>query len=762
MKEVMSIKRIKRLRNCRVFRDFTWPAALHDFARFNLIYGWNGSGKTTISRLFRDLELRRPPMAGEVLLSNGLQDTPGRDFPSSTIPVRVFNRDFVNENVFPTGGAQVPPILILGKENIKNQKKIEELKAKLAAVEESLQTARAEQRIATGSFDKHCINRGSVIKNLLRGSGNNPYNNYDKAKYRNRAQKLLSDGDVANHGLEDFEREKLVAQHRASPKLTIKELTYSEPGFVSLKDKTAGLLSTTVVSETIQSLRDDAETSGWVRQGLALHIRQDAEECLFCEQTLPAQRLSTLERHFNTAYRKLMSSLDESAAEISQASKSLSSLEVPNEAQFYEHFVEEYANIGSDLELYRTKAATYLNALEKAVFNKKERPFDSIPMDNFMIPVPDSTVLACLNRIIQRHNEVCDNHTTSAAEARIKLELGLVAEVLQEFRELRADVETHTATTAKAADEVNVLRTQISGLEAAMTEHRGAAVELNDDLHNYVGHKELQLEVKDNGYTVTRNGVLASQLSEGEITAIALLYFLKSLTDHRFDFPNGVVVLDDPVSSLDANSLFLAYGFIQERTKEAGQLFLLTHNFTFFRQVRNWFHHIKGQRSKDVNKRPARFYMLNCLSDDKGRYSSIQNLDPMLERYESDYHYLFACILRSVSSSTSALEANYVLPNMARRLLEAFLAFRQPDVPGGLWEKMRNVDFEEAKKSQILRFVHTYSHNDTIVEPDHDPSLLGEAPAVLSGLLDLIKKEDPRHFERMVNLVTQVDDDVDG
>ena len=82
-----------------------------------------------------------------------------------------------------------------------------------------------------------------------------------------------------------------------------------------------------------------------------------------------------------------------------------------------------------------------------------------------------------------------------------------------------------------------------------------------------------------------------------------------------------------------------------------------------------------------------------------------------------------------------------MLPNMARRLLEAFLAFRQPDLPGALRQKMLDVDFDEAKKSQILRFVHTYSHNDVIGEPDHDPSLLSEAPTVLSGLLELITRK---------------------
>ena len=654
----------------------------------------------------------------------------------------------------------MPPILILGKENIEKQKQLEDLKAKLTDVDGLLQTEQNERRGAAGSLDQHCVARGGVIRELLRSSGNNPYNNYDKSKYSSRAQQMLSDGGVGNHRLEDSKREGLITQHRASPKPTIEELTYREPDFDFLTSKTADVLSETAVSEIIQSLRDDAETSGWVRQGLDLHKKHGSTECLFCDQALPRQRLSAFERHFSTAYESLMNSLDELSAEISHASISVSKFDAPQGVQFYEHLVKEYEAISTDIQLYRTKADAYLNSLAKAVSNKKERPFESLPMDTVMKEAPDSTVLVRLNGIIQKHNKVCENHIASATDARKQLECGAIAEGLDEFRRMSASVEVHDASIASIGSQAGDLRAEISGLEVEITEHGGPAEELNDDLHKYVGHKELQLEVRDNGYTVTRNGVPAAQLSEGEITAIALLYFLKSLTDHRFDFPNGAVVLDDPISSLDANSLFLAFGFIQERTKEAGQLLILTHNFTFFRQVRNWFHHIKGQR-KDVRKRPARFYMLNCLSDDKGRYSNIQHLDPLLEQYESDYHYLFACVQRSASSSTSALETNYVLPNMARRLLEAFLAFRQPDVSGELRQKMLNVDFDEAKKSQILRFVHTYSHNDAIVEPDHDASLLGEAPTVLSGLLELINREDPRHFERMMKLVTKGNDDED-
>ena len=255
------------------------------------------------------------------------------------------------------------------------------------------------------------------------------------------------------------------------------------------------------------------------------------------------------------------------------------------------------------------------------------------------------------------------------------------------------------------------------------------------------GHAELRLEVNDTGYTILRGSEPAKALSEGETTAIALLYFLKSLQDKNFDLNKGVVLLDDPVSSLDANALYLAFGFIMERTKDAGQLFIFTHNFNFFRQVKNWFHHLPGQRKKDIVQRPARFYMFDCIKKNNQRSSTITKLDPLLEHYESDYHYMFSRIYRDVHiTSESGLEQSYFVPNMARCVLETFLAFRQPDISGGLWKRLNDINFDAAKKIRLLRFVNTYSHADTIGVPQHDPSLLREAKPVLADLLDFIKE----------------------
>ena len=102
------------------------------------------------------------------------------------------------------------------------------------------------------------------------------------------------------------------------------------------------------------------------------------------------------------------------------------------------------------------------------------------------------------------------------------------------------------------------IRAQVSDLQRAILEYRRPADELID---------ELRFDMNGNGYALTRGGQPVSNVSEGERTAIAFLYFLKSLQDKDFDMEKGIVVIDDLVSSLDANALFSAFGYMKERTR---------------------------------------------------------------------------------------------------------------------------------------------------------------------------------------------------
>jgi wobble nucleotide-excising tRNase len=747
---VAPFTRITRLRDYGVFRDFTWPHSLPDFGRYNLIYGWNGTGKTMLSRLFRALEAKTPPSTGQATLSVNGKDVSNAEFPQVPVAVRVFNRDFVEESVFPTEG-DVAPIFVIGKQNVEKQKQVEQLKAALFAAQAKLDSEQQGKWSAESALDRFCIDRAKIIKDTLRSSGSR-YNDYNKSHFSERAQKMISAGDREAHSLSDAGREKLLTQHTATPKQNLKPLTYRLPALKSLADAVSQLLATTVVSAIIQSLKDDPALSSWVHQGLGLHQERRTVNCLFCGLPMPKDRLAALQAHFSAAYEQLLKNLDDEIAALQTASKAAAELSMPNAAQLYGDLSSEYDAAAAALRGERDCAKRVLEALVKVLEDKRKRAFEGVDL-GIVVSDLDTGVVDRLNEVILKHNQACDDFQSRIDKARKQLEADSVAGDLEEFVKHRDAVQASDLAVKDTAAEVERLRGEITRMEREIVEHLRPAEELNDDLRAYLGHGELRLAGKDTGYTIMRHDVPAKDLSEGETTAIALLYFLKSLQDRRFDLRKGVVVLDDPVSSLDANALYSAFGFIRERTQHAAQLVILTHNFTFFRQVLNWYHHLKGQNKKDVAHRPARFYMLDCTYEQDWRCARIRWLHPLLEQFESEYHYLFAYVYREAMAAPQPnLEQNYVLPNLARRLLEAFLAFRQPHT-GDLWQKMQGVKFDEAKKIRILRFVHTYSHGGALGEPEHDLSLLSEAQAVLRDLLMLMAREDAAHFSAMVSLV---------
>lgn len=183
-------------------------------------------------------------------------------------------------------------------------------------------------------------------------------------------------------------------------------------------------------------------------------------------------------------------------------------------------------------------------------------------------------------------------------------------------------------------------------------------------------------------------------------------------------------------------------------------MFVLTHNFGFFRQVKNWFNHMN--RRKKPNQFSACFYMVEAGVLAGQRNACLRVLDPLLQKFDSEYHYLFKKVYEEANCGIKrpALEDYYAMPNIARRLLEAFLAFHFPAHSGELNQQLDQVTgFDPAKKARILRFLHTYSHDGKIGEPEHDLSILAETPQVLKELLELIATEDAKHFDEMVKFV---------
>lgn len=777
----MKITRIAKAKGYRIFRDFSWSTNdLSDFARYNIIYGWNGAGKTSLSNIFRHIQLKAPLSDGEVDIVVDKTRVSSSAFAVSALPdVRTFNRDTVNRNIFESTSQQFPPVFYLGEDSVEKQKKIETLKHELSEstdLESRAQRLLSERNSALESFSAE---EAKGIKNLLTVAGGGPYNNYNAANFKVEIQSLAGKSPLPPP-LEEKERQRLLATKESKVMGTLDEPTIAFPDFSDLFARTQTILNRSIVSSVIGSVAENPKVAAWVQTGLTLHrdeCRQN--DCHFCGQPLPSQRIQQLEAHFNDEFERFQSEIDLLIDEVKKAQGFSDTLRAPPKEALYTNLRPEYEKALTSLKLQAVNVRRSLEPLVHALQAKRNDPFKTFLLHQFftqpgkenpsgletffqiviagtaaLSQVVGKSAYEQMRSIIGQHNGLTNRFDTEIKRVRWTLAQQELLRALSEWQKKTKEIDEAREKLENAQRIGSRLKKEIAGLEVLALQHRRPAEELNHEIAAYLGRDELKFEVEKSGYRITRGNQPATHLSEGERTAIAFLYFLKSLQSTDFDLESGVVVIDDPVSSLDANSLFSAFGFMKQRTSKAGQLFVLTHNFAFFRQVRNWFYSLPGQRKTDPSKQPARFYMLSPQFTNGIRTASIAPLDPFLHQYESEYHYLFKRVNEEANKAVaSGLESYYAIPNLARRLLESFLAFRVPNVAGELYQKLEAIEFDTVKKTRVLRFLHTYSHLDQVSEPEHDISLLSETPAVLKDLLELIEFNDAGHYKSMMGLI---------
>ena len=127
------LKSIEKIKGLGVYHSYSKPAGTQEFGIKNLIYGWNYSGKTTLSRLFAQLETKvaNPDLAGcEFTFATASDAITEKTFNHCNLSVRVFNSDFIRSNLHFDGGS-FNPILLLGKESQEAQRKIDKLSKRI-------------------------------------------------------------------------------------------------------------------------------------------------------------------------------------------------------------------------------------------------------------------------------------------------------------------------------------------------------------------------------------------------------------------------------------------------------------------------------------------------------------------------------------------------------------------------------------------------------------------------------------------------------
>lgn len=153
--------------------------------------------------------------------------------------------------------------------------------------------------------------------------------------------------------------------------------------------------------------------------------------------------------------------------------------------------------------------------------------------------------------------------TTNSARCRTrrtKLKAHLLADGEKGYLDLESDLAKAKALRDSLDVERRVLDSEVESLKQRMRQHGPAAGVINDMIHGYLGHKELEIAASEDGYHFRRNGKpMEGSLSEGEKTAIALCYFLARVAAEGRKLKDLIVAVDDPISSLDTKALNYAF-----------------------------------------------------------------------------------------------------------------------------------------------------------------------------------------------------------
>lgn len=766
------IRRIKKIDDYRIFQRWKQESDTQ-FERVNLIYGQNGSGKSTLASLLLGCaNANQEALSSGMVLDVEIDGVGASEIAAAFAPefwerARVFNRDFVLQNLFfeAERGPKPHSLLTIGKRNVDTKAKLAEFRKELNDTQPRIITAKKEANSANKAVQDRLTSIAKTVVDDLRNSSDSQYratNTYTKRQVR-----TLLDGDttILSDASTDLDVDRKLATSKAMDplRLTSKMPVAGEEAV----DDARRLVDTEVVVQVIESLRGRPDRSSWVQRGIPLHDGLD--ECLFCGQPLTADRCAELNAHFDDSFKRLQGDIDALVgrleASVTASKTYLDSL--PADTSVYEDLKVDLQRARTT---YQEEHEAYFQAVERivaALKQKRNNPFDvaSLGLD-VTLKVPDT---AGLKKVVAEHAEKISKHDEEARSAARRVELYHVKQFADEYKRLKADAADKELVAEALEKKAGELRDQIASLENVGGDPVPGAEELTDSVARLLGRGELRFSTAPDGkhYVIERNGAPATNLSEGEQTAIALLYFLVSVREDKIEGDPPIVVIDDPVSSLDNSILFGASAHIWSelvaKTK-VSQVFLMTHNFELFRQ---WLVQMESV-PKSVREKEGGYsayeMRVTCEAGNRGVAERRPRLvpwpldDKKAKKLRSQYHFLFSRVAGGLLTADSGLglaeqmEIMALMPNAARRMMESFLSFRRPDKMGSFHGSMRAVledhpGLDDSVRTHIERYLHAYSHlEEADISRTLDP---GESTAVLRSLFRFMYHVDSNHVSAM-------------
>lgn len=751
------IRNIRTLKDATILAERKANSAGLDFLRYNLIYGFNGSGKSTLSRILSCLEKskRHHRLPDDCIFEIEMDDGTIHGCPDTLIGltnrVCVFNNDFIEENLKWSEGI-ANPIFYIGREQAELAEKLKESEGQIP-----------ELRAKSTGAEKLADSKSTVLANYKR----------DRAK---AIADRLREGNrryEANHLAEDYRKIKYEVASILTPKeldakaaicaqavggVAIKTIEFKDLDIEQLITTARDLAGRTLGAMMAADLERHPKMVAWVKAGHEYHHENRLDSCLYCGNVVPKDRQALLEKIFDNQLQNFLDGLRVAVEQVTVFQKAFEStlIVLPDSGALSPELAEMFSSARAALDAPVRENLTLLEGARNMLFTKQEVPTleakDQLPAASVVTENVAAlrSAVGALNDIFALHNQAVADFAAHQADARLSIKKHYLAEGEADYVAAVDASAKGKSDAATARSDLELLEKMVEELRAKVQTHGPATTDINNLVKSYLGHGELTVAVATEGYELHRHGKLVKgPPSEGEKTAIALCYFLSTLRANGRSLKDLIVVVDDPVSSLDTRAMNFACAMIRLHLEEAAQLFVLTHNQHCMNEFKKpW----KNRAKEDDPKRCVRLFFIDVKKPTAGnsRVSSLVTMSKLLREHDSEYHFLFQKVLQFEADGLNS-EYAFMMPNVIRRVLDVFLAFRVPK-SGNNQDKLKALckDHPALDIKRLIaldRLSQVESHSDSLDDLiAHSSMTIEESHDANNALLHLMETTDGPHL----------------
>ncbi|MDP2590401.1 AAA family ATPase [Vibrio tasmaniensis] len=691
LEKIIKIENIKQWQHKRALEQ--------GFDKLNLIYGRNGSGKSTLCKLFNFINDNDKPSieALKPIETDGNQNlmlrVSGANVNLNSLQTnhifQVFNQEFIDNNLYIPNSKDRSQLsnyyeFSLGSVSVQKEQNIDALKAEIDTINGLISPI--ETRLSTRFPNK-------TVAQI-------------------RKIKATTNADVQTLELEAQILDLKSVQHFRKRK-TLSVLALKKPEF-----------DTSIFTLNIESLSKEAkekvdehlaknhkeQDSYWIEQGTQLVT--ESGDCPFCAQSLSNSSVFNLYQDFiNESYINASDQFeldsDQFYLDVSDIGCKIEDLEslVKSNNEIIETWSDRITGFNPEYDFKQldslsssllSECGNLIKEKKKDLlletdFTKFNQLFDSV-FNNFDFSAYNETVKDFNDQVTKFLDDLATG-STQALQTKIneikETQLRFETQVVDDLQSHKS----HTSDKQNKTKKIKELKEEISQEQVdSIREHKDSINAILKNFHSMIRVKELDKDNKGKGgstrlkYIITfidkelsvenvddNKHIFEQVLSLGDRSALALAFFLSKFAKSNSD--NSIIVLDDPMSSLDNYRKDATIVEIEKLINNNYQTIVFSHDPFFLSEIQKYS--ILSQHTKCFEI-DATYTKSNPLDPDSSQYISSQLVarsnyeSHVLHSYHKEYNKLYDFVAQSKD------ESKVEVARSLRPILEAHLRFLYP------------------------------------------------------------------------------------